>query len=205
MIMVLVSINLVLNVTSIRGATFIITFAIICVCCHIHSKVDFPPNLVLLGIKDKVALTKTSRHPTDILDTLPVLLPVFIRLDELVLHVYKDPHLLSVRVVFVIVELHCVRMLHVPLFVLALLHLIFQGSFFSLFLAAVTVFVERLLHFLDQGGFDEVEVLINNQLNVLDTSNQEVLVSYTVFNTDAESVKGFHEKSPVRRIAVRAQ
>jgi hypothetical protein len=82
------------------------TVAIICICCHVHSKVDLSSNLVLLCIEDKVALTKTSGHPTNILDTLPVLLPVFIRLNDLVLHVNKDPHLLSIRVVLVIIELH---------------------------------------------------------------------------------------------------
>jgi hypothetical protein len=196
MIMVLVSLNLVLDV--------LITFAIIWICCHVHSKVDLPSNLVLLSIEDKVALTETSGHPTDILNTLPILLPIFVRLNELVLHVHKDPHLLGIRIVFVVVELDCIRMLHVPLLVLTLLHLVFQGSLFSLFLAAVTVFVERLLHFRDQSGLDQFEVLVDNHLNVLDSSDQEVLVSNTVFNTNAESVQGFHEQSLVRRIAISA-
>ena len=184
---------MVLDVIVILTVAVTIICIFVCICCHVHPKVDLSSNLVLLCIKDKVALAKTPRHPADILDTVPILLPVFIGLDELILHIYKDFHLLGIGVVLVIIELHGIGMLDIPLLVLTLLHLIFQGSFFPLFFPAVSVFVKRLLYFRDQSGLDQLKVLVDNQLNVLDSSDQEVLVSNTVLNTDAESVQGLQK------------
>ena len=79
-------------------------------------------------------------------------------------------------------------MLQVPFFVLALLHLVLESSFFSLLLAAVAVLVKALLHSLNQSWLKQNEVPVDDFLNVLYSLDKEILISHTVLNTQTESV-----------------
>ena len=96
-------------------------------------------------------------------------------------------------------ELHLVWILDEPLFVLALHHLVFEGTFFGFFFATVDVTFKLLFHFFDQGWDDQLEVLVNDGLNILDALDQELLIGDTLFNGDAEGVKGLEEESSVSR------
>lgn len=154
----------------------------------LHSKVNLMPHLVLLSIKNKVALAETSRHAAYVLNAFPVLFPNLVCFYQLILQAYKNPHLLCIRVVFVIIELDCVRVLNLPLLVLPLLHLVLEGAFLTVLLAPVSVLVELLLHFLDEHWLDKEEILIDYLLYILNALDQEILVVCALLLSDTESV-----------------
>ena len=82
------------------------------VICRINGRVNrvvyLSSNLVLLSVKNKVALTKRPSHATDVLDALTVLFTRFICLNQLILKFNKQLHLASEGVELRVVKLRVI-------------------------------------------------------------------------------------------------